>query len=151
MSPSRSLPPSLFGVGRFPRLFIIVFRTNVLKTVEEPTELAKEGGRRLCSPRLPSLLALACLLLKAFKELLIQVVPLELALLGGRRWVPHLNPASLWIGQLVQGVPWVQHHFVLEVLFLQMLQESPLAMVVKSLTLTQSLELPQVGHSSMKD
>ena len=46
------LPPlSHFGVGRFPRLFKIFLRTNVLQVVEAQPELARDEGGALRLPQ----------------------------------------------------------------------------------------------------
>ena len=147
--PRRPLTPALFGAGRFPCLFLFFFWTVVLLLGWGPPEFKVEMRRLLGSPRLPILLSLACLALKAFKEPCLKE-GLRPCLPGTLR-TPHLNPASLCKGQLVQGISCSQHlHLVLEVLFLQLLQVSPLAVVVKSLTLVQSLAMPQKGHFKRK-
>ena len=65
--PSRLPIPSLFGVGRIPRLFPNFVWTNVPLEEWEPTKFDDKREMLFGSPRLPSLLNLACLLLKAFK------------------------------------------------------------------------------------
>ena len=65
--PSRLPSPSLFGVGRIPCLFPIFFWTKVPLEEWEPTKFDDETEMLFGSPRLPSLLNLACLFLKAFK------------------------------------------------------------------------------------
>ena len=121
--PSRLPSPSLFGVGRFPRLFPIFLWTNVLFWEGELTELTEETRRLFGSPRLPNLLNLACL---PFKALEVPCHNQDLGpLLIGRLLDPHLNPDSLCSWHLVQGVPCSQDHRVLEVLFLHLLQVRP--------------------------
>ena len=146
--PSRPLTPALFGAGRIPRLFWIFFWTTVLLMGWEPTEFEEKNRRLIGSPRLPILLSLACLALKAFKEPCLKEV-LSPCLLGSLR-TPHLKPASLSTGQLVQGISCSERHRVLEVLFLHLVQVSPFAVLVKSLTRAQSFMKPQVGHFKRK-
>ena len=76
-----------------PPLYFFLW-TNVLLNVDETTELSNDEGRRLGSPRLPSLFKLACLRFMAFKDLT-QLVPLESAMFLCRLWAPHLKPVSL--------------------------------------------------------